>query len=290
MTPAESGPGGSTPAAGPTPERLELPVPTAAPMVLALGIPLVFGGLVTNVAVSAVGLVLTLAAALGWWRQVLPAEQVEHVLPRPTALQAKPIVPSTVEVGRLRLGEGGHRMRVPVEVQPLSAGIKGGLVGGVAMAVVAVLYGLLSQGSIWYPVNLLSAIAMPGMARASLAELRAFSGTALVIGLVAHGLTSVLAGLLYAVILPMLPSRHMLWGGLVAPLFWTGFLWAVLGVINPTLNARVSWSWFIVSQIAFGLATGFVVARAQPIQTMQSWPLVARAGVQGTGLRRDRNP
>ena len=46
-----------------------------------------------------------------------------------------------------------------------------------------------------------------------------------------------IAGLLYAVILPMLPGRHMLWGGLVAPLMWTGLLWAVLGIINPTLNA-----------------------------------------------------
>ena len=74
---------------------------------------------------------------------------------------------------------------------------------------------------------------MPGMARADVAELRAFSGTALIIGLVAHGLTSMLVGLLYAVILPMLPRRHMLWGGLIAPLLWTGVLWALLGVDQP---------------------------------------------------------
>ena len=69
----------------------------------------------------------------------------------------------------------------------------------------------------------------------------------------------------------------------MAPLFWTGFLWAVLGVINPVLHARVSWGWFIASQIAFGLATGYVVSRAQPVATMQTWPLAERAGSRRAG-------
>ena len=272
---------GRTPAArGADPSELEMPAPTAWPMVLAFGITLTGAGLVTHASVSGVGIVLALAAALGWWRQVLPAERVEVVPLRAPADRARPIEPRRDGVDRLRAGEGGHRTRVPVEVQPLSAGVVGGLVGGAAMALVALLYGVLVQGSLWYPVNLLSAVAMPSMAQADVAQLRAFSGAALVIGLIAHGLVSMLAGLLYAVILPMLPSRHTLWGGLVAPLLWTGFLWAVLGVINPVLNQRVSWGWFIVSQVAFGVATGFVVARAHPIRTMQTWPLVERAGVQ----------
>jgi hypothetical protein len=165
----------------------------------------------------------------------------------------------------------------------------GGLVGGVAMAVIALAYGVIFQGSLWYPVNLLSAVAMPSMATADVAELRAFSVPALIIGVIAHGLVSMLAGLLYAVILPMLPSRHTLWGGLVAPLFWTGFLWAVLGVINPVLNARVNWWWFVASQIAFGLATGYVVSRAQPVATMQTWPLAERAGVRRTRMPSDQD-
>jgi hypothetical protein len=176
-------------------------------------------------------------------------------------------------------------MRIPVEVQPISAGVRGGIVGGAAMAVVALAYGVVFQHSLWYPVNLLSAVAMPEMAQASPTELRAFSMSALIIGIIAHGVISVLAGLLYAVILPMLLGRHVLWGGLVAPLLWTGGLWAVLGVINPILNSRVDWTWFVVSQIAFGLAAGYVVSRAQPVATMQSWPLAARAGVKVPGPR-----
>jgi hypothetical protein len=234
--------------------------------------------------VSAVGVGLALVSGVGWWRQVLPTPQHERVPLRPAGDRAKPIVPSRAAVDRLKLGEAGHRVRIPVEVQPISAGVKGGIVGGVAMAVVALAYGIIFQRSAWYPINLLSAVAMPAMAQAGLAELRAFSLTALILGIIAHGLISLLAGLLYAVILPMLPRRHMLWGGLVAPLLWTGGLWAVLGVINPTLNARVDWTWFIVSQIAFGLAAGFVVSRAAPVATMQTWPLAARAGVEARGV------
>jgi len=251
---------------------VEMPRPTAWPMVLALAVTLVCGGLVTNLAVSVVGLVLALLAAVGWWRQVLPVEQVEHVpLPLP-AHRAAPILPSAAVVEQRSHGQGGHRVRIPVEVPPLSSGIRGGLVGGVAMALVALLYGLLVQRSPWYPINLLAAVAMPGMATAGPAELRAFNASAVLIGTLAHGVISILTGLLYAVILPMLPGRHMVWGGLIAPLLWTGFLWAVLGVINPVLNARVDWPWFIASQIAFGLATGYVVSRARPVATPQTAP------------------
>jgi hypothetical protein len=258
-----------------------MPASTAWPLALALGITLVFSGLVTNAIVSAVGVILTLAAGLGWWRQVLPEAKYEHVPMRSVAEQARPIVPSPAAVGRLDLGEGGHRMRIPVEVQPISAGVRGGIVGGAAMALVALAYGAVFQHSLWYPVNLLSAVAMPAMAQASLTELRAFSMSALIIGIVAHGLISVLAGLLYAVILPMLPGRHVLWGGLVAPLLWTGGLWAVLGVINPILNARVDWTWFVISQIAFGLVCGFVVNLQVKVRTPQfrALPFAVRAGL-----------
>jgi hypothetical protein len=226
-------------AGGREPNTFEQPAPTVWPMVAALGITLMCGGLVTHVTVSAVGVVLAMMSAVGWWREVLPQERVEHVARRLPAERARAIVPSPEAVEHLRAGEAGHRVRVPVEVQPYSSGIQGGLVGGAAMAVVALLYGILAQGSLWYPINLLAGAAMPGMAYLSVEQLRAFNLPALIIGTIAHGLISILAGLLYAVILPMLPRRHMLWGGVVAPLLWTGLIWAVLGMVNPALNARI---------------------------------------------------
>jgi len=254
-------------------------------MVVALGITLAFAGLVTHPALSVVGIVLALISAVGWWREVLPEEAREQITLSPVELRPRAVVPLHPAVERTSIGAGGHRTRIPVEIQPYSAGIKGGVVGGIAMAVLALAYGVIGQRSVWYPINLLAAVAMPSMAQASLSELHAFSLPAFLIATIVHGLLSVLAGLLYAVILPMLPRRHMLWGGVIAPLVWTGLVWALLGIVNPTLNARIDWSWFIASQIAFGLAAGFVVARAQPLATMQSWPLADRAGVEASTAR-----
>jgi hypothetical protein len=270
------------------PDTIEQPAPTVWPMVAALGVTMMFGGLVTHAIVTAVGILLSLIAAVGWWKEVLPQARVEYVHLPPPGERAGPVVPVAATVEHLTIGEAGHRVRVPVEVQPYSAGIIGGLVGGVAMAVVALLYGLLAQGSLWYPINLLAGLAIPGMARLSGEELRAFSLSALAIATLAHGVISLLTGLLYAVLLPMMPRRHMLWGGLIAPLLWTGLIWAVLGIVNPVLNTRIDWPWFIASQIAFGLAAGFVISRAVPVATMQTWPLAARAAVEATGMDRER--
>jgi len=267
------------------PDRIVLPAPTAWPMAVALGITLGFGGLVTHLAVTVVGVGLALVGGVGWWRCVLPEELEEHV-PVPAMPIVAPARVTVRSVERFALGEDRHRLRVPVEVQPLSAGLKGGLVGGCAMALCAAIYGLVVQHSVWYPLNLLAAIAMPRMAEADAATLKMFDGAAFVIGLIAHGVTSALVGALYAAILPLLPRRHMLWGGLIAPLLWSGFLWATLGVIDPALNAQISWTWFIASQIAFGLTAGYVVARATPVATAQTRSFPARAGVEATGLSR----
>jgi hypothetical protein len=265
-------------------DTIEQPAPTAWPMIAALGVTLMGGGLVTHVAVSLIGLLLGLIGGIGWWREVLPQERLAPVRLRPAAERARPILPAATAVAYLRAGEAGHRVRLPVEIQPYSAGVTGGIIGGIAMAAVALFYGVLAQGSLWYPINLLAGIALPSITHLDVGQLRAFSLAALIIGTIVHAVISLLAGLLYAVILPMLPRRHMLWGGVVAPLLWTGLIWGGLSVVNPALNARIDWLWFIASQIAFGLAAGLVISRAEPITTMQTWPLAARAGVEATGM------
>jgi hypothetical protein len=268
------------------PERLhsvELPAPTVWPMVVALGVTLGFAGLVTHLVVSVVGVALVLVAGVGWWRCVLPEAKVEYVPVGPVASSTPPVTVPTRGVERFLFGDDRHRLRLPVEVQPLSAGVRGGLVGGCAMALCAAAYGVVVQHSLWYPLNLLAAMAVPHMAEADVATLRGFDSVAFVVGIVAHGLISILVGALYAAMLPLLPRRHMLWGGLLAPLLWTGFLWAILGVIDPALNARIAWTWFVASQIAFGLTAGYVVARATPVATAQTRPFVDRARVEATG-------
>ena len=133
-------------------------------------------------------------------------------------------------------GKMHHRARIPVEVHPYTAGAFGGLVGAVAMAALACVYGIFKYGSIWYPINLLAAAGVPSLAEASLETLRQFSLSGLVVGSLAHFSISILVGLLYAVLLPMLPARfEWLWGGIVTPLIWTALIAASLRVINPKL-------------------------------------------------------
>ena len=265
-------------------DSIELPAPTMWPFVTAVGVALGFAGLVTHAAVSAVGIVLALLGFVGWMREVFPRERTVSIPLRAQALRARPATTSRRSIEHLRLGQGAHRVRLPVAIRPYSAGVKAGLAGGVAMAAVALLFGLIVQGSPWYPINLLAAAGMPSLATADLTQLRAFNAAALVVGLIVHTVLSILVGLLYAVILPTLPRHPILWAGFVAPLLWTALVWSTLGLVNPVLNQRIEWPWFIASQVAFALVTGWVIARTEPIATMQTWPLAARAGIESPGV------
>ena len=75
-------------------------------------------------------------------------------------------------VERLPVAPDQVRAWLPVQTYPVSAGVKGGLAGSVAMAVLACAYGLLKAGSIWYPINLLAAVGLRavGEARTRTAE------------------------------------------------------------------------------------------------------------------------
>jgi hypothetical protein len=255
------------------PGTIHVPASNGAPLVLACGVTLLLAGLVTHLAVSVAGAVLFVAGAIGWFREVLPQEFEKEVrLERPAA----PPAPSTRAVLKLAAGEALHRARLPVEIHPYSSGITGGLAGGVAMAVLAVLYGLVSHGSPWYPINLLAAAGSATLTNAPLEVLNSFNAQGFLLALVTHATLSVLVGLLYTVLLPMVPWHPAFWGGLVAPILWSGLIASALDVINPALNARIAWPWFVASQIAFGLVAGFVIARSGLIGVPQHGPLAAR--------------
>lgn len=268
----------------PYPLTLDVPAPTDGPFFAAVGLALVFAGLVTHVAVSVVGALFALRGLVTWWREVLPVEHVEEVaVGDATHRTTVPTARGTVE--HLVAGAGGHRVFIPSEIHPYAAGLKGGAVGAVAMAAVAVLFGVVFEHSPWYPINLLAAAALPQLATASVEQLRGFDALAFVVAAFCHVVLSLLVGLVYAVMLPMLPARSSaVFGAVIGPILWTGLVWASLDVLNPVLNARVSWTWFILSQVAYGVATGYVIARAGFVETMQTWPLAARAGLLTPGI------
>jgi hypothetical protein len=263
------------------PASIALPAPTAWPVVLAFGLALLFAGLLTSAAISALGAVLTAAGCVGWFREVLPHEQHETL---PLVTEVAPIVSERREVVRIEIAPEMHRARLPIEIYPVSAGVKGGLAGSVAMAVLASLYGVLTHGSVWYPINLLAAVVYGQPFELSLEHLTSFHIELLLVATTVHLMASVLVGLLYGVLLPMFPRRPILLGGFIAPIMWTGLLYTSLGIINPLLNQRIDWTWFVASQIGFGIVAGLVVVRQERVRTRQYMPFAVLAGIESPGI------
>jgi hypothetical protein len=260
---------------------IDLPAPTAWPVVLAFGVTLAFAGLVTSAAVSLLGLLSVAIGTVGWFRDVLPHEA--HIAVR-AGEEPPPAFTKRREVVRVHVALGLQRAWLPLEIYPVSAGIKGGLAGSVAMAAIAVLYGVVSGTSIWYPINLLAAGFFPNAMHITTSELVAFHLRALLTAVAIHLITSLLVGLFYGAVLPMMARRPILFGGLIAPVFWSGLLHGVLNIINPLLHRRIDWVWFVSSQIAFGVVAGFVVSQQERVRTWQAVPLAVRMGVESPGI------
>jgi len=268
-----------------TPREIEVPASTAWPFLLALGVALMFAGLVTSISVSVLGAGLALAGCVGWFRAVLPHEQEEAV----------PVVPEDIRlatdrriVERIPVLEDHLRAWLPVRTYPVSAGVKGGIAGSVAMAIVACAYGLLKVGSIWYPINLLAAVVY-AQSLTLPAQLNSFHASSFAIACGLHVLISALVGLLYGAMLPMFPRRPILLGGLLAPVLWSGLIYTILGLVNPLLAAHIDWVWFFASQVAFGIVAGLVVVRQASIPTRENVSFVLRAGIEAPGIMSPRD-
>jgi hypothetical protein len=263
-----------------TSREIEVPAPTAWPFLLALGVALLFAGLVTSPSVSCLGAVLSLAGSVGWFREVLPREheEVVPVLPEDTRFTT-----SRRAVDRLPVLPDHLRAWLPVRTYSISAGVKGGLAGSVAMAILACAYGVLKAGSIWYPINLLAAVGYRESLSLGPAQLYSFHADAFAIAFVLHGIVSIFVGLLYGAMLPMFPRGPIVLGGLIAPVLWSGLLYTILGLLNPLLASHIDWLWFVASQVAFGIVAGLVVVRQPSFPTRENVSFVLRAGIEAPG-------
>ncbi len=255
-----------------------LPAPTAWPLALAFGVTLVFAGMVTSATVSVLGAILVVAGCVGWFRQVLPHEHHESVAIDPA--ESAEVRTARTRVKTFDLAPEPVRAFLPISYYPVSAGIKGGLAGSVAMAFLAVAYGIIKQGSVWYPINLLAAASYTQSMMLSKSSLNAFHLESFLIACGIHLVTSLLVGLLYGAMLPMIPRRPILLGGFVAPILWSGLLYTTLGILNPLLDKKIDWLWFVISQFGFGIVAGIVVSRQEKVFTQQNLPFAMRAGIE----------
>src|SRR5262245_27461905 len=265
---------------GTAPDAIEMPRPTVAPLVLALGLALLFAGVSLGLGFFVVGVVIVVAAIGLWIAQLLPGRGHFHEPLAAPALRPQPVTGAPGGVEQLQEGQPGYRLRLPQDIHPISAGVRGGILGGVAMIVPALLWGMLSGRGFWFPVNLLAGMVLPGVDKMDAADLGRFHQSLLLVSVVIHVVLSVVIGLIYGVLLPTLPSvpRPIAWGGLLMPILWTGVSYAVMQVVNPTLTGKVSWPWFIVSQFVFGITMPAVVLGAKRLHPVLAGVLGGLAG------------
>src|SRR5580692_3339740 len=196
------------------PDKIEVPAPTAWPIVLAFGLTLVFAGFVTAAAVSVLGALLVMAGAAGWGNQVLPVEFHEW---EPGVQEETSIERSHEAVQRIAAFQSIPRAWLPLEIYPVSAGVKGGLAGGGVMALLAALYGIVSGNGIWYAMDLLVAGLFPAIGTETARQIGTFNLSQFLVAVPLHLVMSLLVGLIYGAMLPMLPRRPIVLGGVVAP-------------------------------------------------------------------------
>jgi hypothetical protein len=259
---------------------IHLPAPTAWPFLMALGLTLVFGSLVTSAALGILGGLLAFVSVIGWFRQVLPHEAHEEIT---VSDEIVTIVPSLEGVARIEVGET-HRAQLPLETFPVSSGIIGGIAGGIAMVIPAEIYGIVRFHSIWYVVNLLGGAGVGTWVNPTVEEMRHFRLSAFLTANIIQGATTLLVGILYGAMMPIWPKRPILLGGILAPVAWTGLLHSVLGIVNPFLADRIDWWSFAASQVVFGLVAGYTVTKLGRIKRLAQVPLSVRLGLETPGL------
>jgi hypothetical protein len=261
--------------AGGDPNVVELPAPTAAPIIFALGVSLGFLGLVTHWGITALGIAMSIPGIVSWFNQVLPHEAHEGV----------PIETAEMELERAEFAipaaHGSRHQIQAVTSFSMWTGVKGGIAGGIAMTVPATLFSVLRFHSVWYALNLLAAGGFTSWATQSDAFLAQFHLRGLLAATAIHGTTSLLVGMLYAAMLPIFPKKPILTAGFIMPLLWTGLIYTSLGIVSPILNQRIDWFWFVVSQVAFGLVAGFVVNLDANVRNAEfrALPFAVRAGL-----------
>jgi hypothetical protein len=162
---------------------------------------------------------------------------------------------------------------VPAMIYPYSAGVKGGILGGLAMIPIAVVYGLVGGMGIWYPVNLVAAVVIRSWQNASAVQMAQFHPEGLVLGLLIHLAMSVLLGFLFAVMMPALPKTPIFWAFVVGPVLWGGAIFAGLPLLNPVMAEYIDLPSFAIANIVYSLVLGLWIARTPKVSVKdgQNW-------------------
>lgn len=172
----------------------------------------------------------------------------------------------------------------PPDIYPYHAGIMAGLAGGVAMAVVGTIAGIVIGRGPWYPVNLLAAAAIPDFQTMSPEQLGQFSLAGLFVGSVLHFTISIAIGLLFTFLLPMFPGHPVGWSVIAGGILWIFADIVLLPLLNPTMAELVNVPSFIIAHFAYTILLGVIVDRYEKIPIQSALPTEVypyQAGIVG---------
>lgn len=154
---------------------------------------------------------------------------------------------------------------VPQYVYPYRSGVVGGLLGGAAMALVAIVAAPLIDHSIWFPLNVAAAAWLPKLQGASMGTLEQFMLDAFVVGLITHVAMSILFGLAFALLLPTLPGPPLAWSVVIGALMWAVALFLALPILNPVMEEYVEPVSFVVGNVSYTLTLGWWITRSEKV-------------------------
>ena len=180
------------------------------------------------------------------------------------------------------------------------AGVAGGLVGGAAMALPAVLWAAASGRGFWYPVNVLAGMLLPGPGNLEGAELGRFHAEWFLAACAIHAVLSIGFGVLFALVMPRLPPMPGPLSGAAWSCLWYGpgpamgswgssTLCSRTGLTGPGSSSRSSCSawpprwWCSVRR--WSLSRPPVSARTG---WLTSWPAKGEVGRERDSARGDR--
>ncbi len=164
--------------------------------------------------------------------------------------------------------EGTREIGIPTHVYPYTAGIEGGLLGGLLMVIPALTYGVLSGHGPWYPANLVAAALLPELQSLPPQAFEAFSLSSLMVALAIHVIVAIGIGFMFAVLLPTLPGRPQIWALVVGPMLWLAATSIFLPTINPIMSHLLDWPSFAIANIVYGLTMGLWVARTPKVRAL----------------------
>ena len=159
----------------------------------------------------------------------------------------------------------GGRISVPVEVYPYRAGLIGGIIAGIVMALAMAGWGALTGMGVWFPVNLIAATVLRHLQNEPLEMLSQFYMAGAVVGTLIHLGISILLGFIFATLLPTLPGSTILWSLIVSPILWFIAQYLALPLVNPRMGALIDHPSFAIAHVIYSLVLGWWISRTAKI-------------------------